>query len=65
MDGLDTAQFVQRAVKERRALVLDTLEHNGVRSMEHYQHCMGELSALSFVAEELSAYLEKQEQSDD
>ena len=65
MDGLDTAQFVQRAIRERRSLVLDLLENNGIRSMEHYQLCMGELNALTFVAEELSGFLEQQETRDD
>lgn len=65
MEALDTAQFVQRALKERRMLILDLLENNGVRDMEHYRHCMGELEALNFVGGELSSYLEKQEQQDD
>ena len=33
--------------------------------MEHYQLCMGELNALTFVSEELSGFLEKQETRDD
>ena len=65
MDGLDIAQFVQRAIKDRRSLVLDTLENNGIRTMEQYKLCMGELNALNFVAEELSSLLEKQEHMDD
>ena len=65
MDGLDIAQFVQRAIKDRRSLVLDTLENNGIRTMEQYQLYMGELNALNFVAEELSGLLEKQEHMDD
>ena len=65
MDGLDIAQFVQRAIKDRKSLVLDTLENNGIRTMEQYQLCMGELNALTFIAEELSALLERQEHMDD
>jgi hypothetical protein len=65
MDGLDIAQFVQRAIKDRRSLVLDTLENNGIRTMEQYQLCMGELNALNHIAEELSALLERQEHMDD
>jgi len=30
--------------------------------MEQYQHCMGELNALSAIEQELSDLLEKQEQ---
>jgi hypothetical protein len=65
MDELDIVQFVQRAVKERRSMVLDLLENNGIKSMEHYQLCMGELNALNFISQELSGLLEQQEQMDD
>ena len=46
-------------------MVLDTLENNGIRTMEQYQLCMGELNALNFVAQELSGLLDKQEQRND
>ena len=65
MDELDVVQFVQRSIKERRVMVLDLLENNGIKSMEHYQLCMGELNALNFISQELSGLLEKQEQMDD
>lgn len=65
MEDLDVVQFVQRAIKERRTVVMDTLEHNGIRDMAHYQFCMGEISALSHIAQELSGLLEKQEQMND
>lgn len=65
MDYLQVVQFIQRSVKERKQLILDTLENNGVVNMEHYRHCMGELDALNYVAQELSGLLEKQERFDD
>ena len=65
MDELNIVQFVQRSIKERRAMVLDLLENNGIKSMEHYQLCMGELNALNFISQELSGLLEQQEQMDD
>jgi hypothetical protein len=65
MEDLDVVQFVQRAVKERKIVVLDTLESNGIRDMAHYQFCMGELSALSHIAQELSGLLEQQERMND
>lgn len=65
MDGLDIAQFVQRTIKDRHSMVLDTLENNGIRTMEQYQLCMGELNALNYIAGELSALLERQEHMDD
>ena len=65
MDSLYLAQFIQRAVKDRRTQILELLENNHVKSMEQYQNLMGEISALNFIAQELSGLLEKQEQLDD
>ena len=61
MDEIDVVQFVQRSIKGRKGLVLDLLENNGIKSMEQYNLCMGELNALNFVSQELSGLLEKQE----
>ncbi len=65
MDSFYLVQFVQKAIKDRRVQVLELLENNGVKSMEQYQNLMGELSALNYVAQELSGLLEKQEQLND
>ncbi len=65
MDSLYLAQFIQRAVKDRRTQILELLENNHVKSMEQYQNLMGEISALNFIAQELSGLLEKQEQLND
>ncbi len=65
MDSLYLAQFIQKVIKERRTQVLELLENNSVKSMEQYQNLMGELSALNYVAQELSGLLEKQEQLND
>ena len=65
MDGIDFVQFVQRSVKDRKGMVLDLLENNGIKNMEHYNLCMGELNALNYISQELSGLLEKQEQDDD
>jgi len=65
MDDIAVVQFVQRSVKERKTMVLDLLENNGIKNMEHYQLCMGELNALNFISQALSGLLEKQEQFDD
>ncbi len=65
MDSLYLAQFIQRAIKERRTQILELLENNHVKSMEQYQNLMGEISALNFIAQELSGLLEKQEQLND
>ncbi len=65
MDSLYLAQFIQRAIKERRTQILELLENNHVKSIEQYQNLMGEISALNFIAQELSGLLEKQEQLND
>jgi hypothetical protein len=65
VDSLYLVQFVQKSIKDRRVQVLELLENNGVKSMEQYQNLMGELSALNYVAQELSGLLEKQEQLND
>ena len=65
MDYIQVVQFVQRSLRNRKELVIDLLANNGVVSMEHYRHCMGELDALNYVEQELSGLLEKQEHIDD
>jgi hypothetical protein len=65
VDAVQIVQFVQSTIENRRQSVLDVLENSGISSMEQYQSCMGELNALSYVHQELSDLLKKQEQKDD
>jgi|TARA_R100001530_G_scaffold26568_1_gene21317 hypothetical protein len=65
MNSFDIVQFIQRAIKERKTIILDILENNGIKSIEQYRELMGELNALNYVLQELSGLLEKQEQLDD
>jgi len=65
MDSFDIVQFVQKTIRERRSVVMDVLENNGIKSMEQYRELMGELNALNYILQELSGLLEKQEQLDD
>ena len=65
MDEIALVQFIQKTIKERRRSALDILENNGIKSMEQYQNLMGEISALSYIEQELSGLLDKQEQLDD
>jgi hypothetical protein len=65
MTEVDVAQFVFRAITQRKTQVLDILEDNGIKNMEQYATLMGELNALNFVKQELSGLLEKQERMDD
>jgi hypothetical protein len=65
MDDLVVVQFVQKKIKDRKSLVLDILENNGVTSLESYKQLMGELDALNYIAQELSGLLEQQERIND
>ena len=65
MNSFDVVQFIQRTIKERKTIVLDVLENNGIKSIEQYRELMGELNALNYVLQELAGLLEKQEQLDD
>lgn len=65
MDAVQIVQFVQSTIENRRKSVIEILENNGISSMQQYQSCMGELNALSYVHQELSDLLKKQEQYND
>ena len=64
MEDIYIVQFIQRAIKERRTQVLDVLENNSVKSMEHYRELMGNLDSLNYISQEISDLLEKQEIND-
>lgn len=65
MDDLVVVQFVQKKIKERKSLISEVLENNGVGSMKSYKKLMGELDALNYIAQELSGLLEQQERMND
>lgn len=65
MDEIAVIQFIQKIIKDRRNSVIDILGNNGIKSMEEYQKLMGEVSALSYIEQELSGLLDKQEQFND
>ena len=65
MDEIDVAQYIFALIRERRALVREVLENNGVKYMEQYRELMGELNGLNLVQRELSDMLKKQEKLDD
>ena len=65
MDVLQLVQFIQRLIKDRKTQILEILENNQVKSMEQYQHLMGEIAALNHIAQELSGLLEQQERMHD
>ena len=61
MDEVDVVQYVFTLIRERRSLIREVLENNGVKDMEQYRELMGELNGLNLLRQELSDMLEKQE----
>ena len=64
MDEVDVVQYVFTLIRERRSLIREKLENNGVKDMEQYRELMGELNGLNLMRQELSDRLEKQEKLD-
>ena len=62
MNDLDVVQFVQQTLKGRKAQIQELMCEGGIKDMEHYRECMGEIRACDYVLVELSDMLEKQEQ---
>ncbi len=62
MNDLDVVQFVQQTLKGRKAQIQELMCEGGIKDMEHYRECMGEIRACDYVLVELSEMLEKQEQ---
>lgn len=65
MNEIFLAQATFRLLKEKRSVVLDTLEYGEVKDMEHYRELMGMLRALEYIDQELKSLLKKQEHADD
>ena len=64
MNDLDVVQFVQQTLKGRKAQIQELMSEGGIKDMEHYRECMGEIRACDYVLVELSEMLKKQEQRD-
>ena len=62
MNELDVVQFVQKTLKGRKAQIQELMAEGGIKDMEYYRECMGEIRACDYVLIELSEMLEKQEQ---
>jgi|TARA_R100001082_G_scaffold40508_1_gene21449 hypothetical protein len=65
MDYILLTQHIQKVIRERKSVVREVLENNGVNSMEQYRELMGELNGLNYVSQELTGLLEKQELLDE
>ena len=59
------AEAVFRVISERRKIVLDALQFNSVKDMEHYKQLMGEMEALEYVENEIKDLLSRQYTEDD
>jgi|TARA_R100001440_G_scaffold44192_1_gene63949 hypothetical protein len=64
LNDLDVVQFVQKTLKGRKAQIQELMSEGGIKDMEHYRECMGEIRACDYVLVELSEMLKKQEQRD-
>jgi len=64
LGGLDVVQFVQKTLKGRKSQIQELMSDGGVKDMEHYRECMGEIRACDYVLVELSEMLKKQEEQD-
>ena len=64
MNDLDVVQFVQKTLKGRRTQIQELMSEGGIKDMEHYRECMGEIRACDYVLLELSEMLKKQEEFD-
>ena len=59
------AEAVFRVINERRKIVLDVLQFNTVKNMEHYKQLMGEMDALEYIENEIKDLLSRQDTEDD
>ncbi len=65
MDYIVLVQHIQKTIRNRKAVVLEVLENNGIKNMEQYRELMGELNGLNYISQELTGLLEKQELLDE
>jgi len=60
MDELDLQSRIDRTIRERRALIQETLMNGLLKDMEQYKYLHGELRALDFIEETIRDYLKKE-----
>ena len=65
MDYIVLVQHIQKTIRDRKTVVLNVLENNGISSMEQYRELMGELNGVNYISQELTGLLEKQELLDE
>ena len=50
MDYIVLVQHIQKTIRNRKAVVLEVLENNGIKNMEQYRELMGELNGLNYIS---------------
>ena len=65
MDGIDIVQFVRKTLLDRKSQITNLMSEGGIKDMEHFRECMGELRACDYMLVELSEMLDRQESFDD
>ena len=59
MDELDLQSKLQRIIRERRALIEETLMNGLLKDMEQYKYLQGELRALDLIRVTIQDYLKE------
>ena len=54
MDEIQVLDKLKKAIEKREDQISETLMSGGLKDIEHYKYLQGELSALYYIANELS-----------
>ena len=54
MDAITVLDNIKKAISNREQQIQETLMSGGLKDIEHYKYLQGELSALYYIANELS-----------
>jgi|TARA_R100000329_G_C7529586_1_gene186808 hypothetical protein len=65
VDGIRLTEHFLKKIRTRQAEISETLMSGGISSLEQYQNLMGQVSALGFMEQELTALLNRTENDDD
>ena len=54
MDEIQVLDKLKKAIESREEQIQETLMSGGLKDIEHYKYLQGELSALYYIANEIS-----------
>ena len=54
MDDIQVIDKIKRTISAREEQIQETLMSGGLKDIEHYKYLQGELSALYYIANEIS-----------